>query len=1072
MAWYQNTGSENIVSLTVSYDLFQFRINTAFTTVTFYYSTDGLTWTSFSAGDAQPIDSGSSAYNFFAPVNYGRSAGAGSSTFTITGLNIPINGDIYLRWNFKTFGSSNSEGLGLDNVSVTASFCTATNVTGASATTGNGKLNLSWTNPSCFDEILIVSANHNPITSVPLGDGSAYSPSSIYGGGTSGDGLDANEFAVYEASGSSINVTGLNNTTTYYFKFFTRRGTTWSSGVSFSGTPSASFAGDFRRKANGNWTNSNTWEKFSGGVWMNATPGEYPNDPASSVTISAGNTVTVNGAGPYTLNDLIVESSGKLYTKDASANSNTYISVYGNITCDGVIGNSPTYDDIAFNIEASNCTISGSGTFTCSRIRKQWTNTPTNLAISMDITTLWNSFSSTQLYNYSSGIFNITINSGYTFTCTNGGNVAIDGVNGLDAANRKGTLNVYGTLTIPGILYLTTNNTSGGSGIMVNIFNGGIINANSIIANASGIAKHTLHIRNGGKLNITGTAGWSSFSNTNNVFTLDAGSTIEYSAAGDQTIEARVGDYSNLTCSGSGNKILNADLTVTGILSLTTSSLSIGNNTLAIDGSITGGGFLTGSVNSNLNIGGTGGCVGTLNLTPGFALLDLLTIDRTATGEAAAAILGCDLSINSLTLSNGILVTGKNLLTWNNNGGALTAPQPTYTPNSTDYIKSFIATCDEAGAPINVADATTPFSGNAGFRIRNIGNADTYFPVGASFLPAMDNEAASPNRIMINNESGTPQDFTVVVNYGDIGYTNGSGGALRVNRIWYVKSDSGKASMALFFTKRDWMNWGTSENEVEAGFNYARPAVVEKDYSGYASGFMKLSGGADINDSRSNAYNTEIYALYSAGISDSIGIQKFNRFSVVNPGDIILPVNIINLKAFQKGGGVQINWTALNESNIERYEIQRSDDGINFTTISIEKAANKNYVINYTKSDSFPQIGNNFYRIKIIDKDLGSSYSSTIKCWFEDSRQSITVYPNPVINKSFTLKLFNLENGKYNVSITNNLGSTILNTTIVHEGAVSTQKIELPFNIAKGVYYLKISNGVNFYRKQLFIDAH
>src|SRR4029079_10809408 len=125
-------------------------------------------------------------------------------------------------------------------------------------------------------------------------------------------------------------------------------------------------------------------------------------------------------------------------------------------------------------------------------------------------------------------------------------------------------------LTIPGILYLTTNNTAGGSGITVNIFNGGIINTKSITAGVSGSAKHTLHIHNGGKLNITGTAGWSSFSNTNNVFTLDPGSTIEYSAAGDQTIETRVGNYSNLTCSGSGSKILNADLTITGILSITT----------------------------------------------------------------------------------------------------------------------------------------------------------------------------------------------------------------------------------------------------------------------------------------------------------------------------------------------------------------------------------------------------------------------------------------------------------------------------------------------------------------------
>src|SRR6266487_2050271 len=51
MAWYRNTNIENLVSLTVSYDLFQFRINTGVPTVTFYYSTDGSTWTSVTSGD-------------------------------------------------------------------------------------------------------------------------------------------------------------------------------------------------------------------------------------------------------------------------------------------------------------------------------------------------------------------------------------------------------------------------------------------------------------------------------------------------------------------------------------------------------------------------------------------------------------------------------------------------------------------------------------------------------------------------------------------------------------------------------------------------------------------------------------------------------------------------------------------------------------------------------------------------------------------------------------------------------------------------------------------------------------
>jgi guanyl-specific ribonuclease Sa len=143
MSWYRNTGSDNINSLTISYDLFQFRINTATPVVSFYYSTDGSTWTHVSFGDAQAITTGASSYNFSDPANFGRSTAAGTSAFTIKGLSIPINGDFYLRWDFKTVGSSSSEGLGLDNVQLVASFGTITTSNGI---TSSAKLKENFDN--------------------------------------------------------------------------------------------------------------------------------------------------------------------------------------------------------------------------------------------------------------------------------------------------------------------------------------------------------------------------------------------------------------------------------------------------------------------------------------------------------------------------------------------------------------------------------------------------------------------------------------------------------------------------------------------------------------------------------------------------------------------------------------------------------------------------------------------------------------------------------------------------------------------------------------------------------------
>gem|GEM_PF-1606991 len=428
---------------------------------------------------------------------------------------------------------------------------------------------------------------------------------------------------------------------------------------------------------------------------------------------------------------------------------------------------------------------------------------------------------------------------------------------------------------------------------------------------------------------------------------------------------------------------------------------------------------------------------------------------------------------HDLTLTKGIFTTGYNLFIWNNNGGTLSAPEPSYTANSLNYTKSFIATCDAAGTPVNVADAVTSFGGTAGFMIKNVDNSNIYFPVGSTYLPAMTGQVPAPNRMMIKNESGTPQDFTVVINHGDIGYTNGSTGAFRVNRIWYVKSAAGKATMYLFFTRRDWSGWGSTENEVEAGFDYGMPALVQKDYTGNPNNFINLS---DIPDMTSfiSGYNdnTEIYGKYTVGISKSLtdGIQEFNRFSVINWTDIVLPITIINFKAYQKDNHVKIDWTALNETNVDHYEVQRSTNGISFTSIATIKALNNNSAANYSKTDSLPFTGNNFYRIKAIDKNGTVKYTAIAIVNIGFGKTFVSVYPNPVQEKFFNVQLSNLPAGKYQLLLYSGLGQQVFSKSIEHSGRSATHSFILPSNIMSGTYIIKLFNKTFDFNAKLIIE--
>ena len=110
------------------------------------------------------------------------------------------------------------------------------NVTSPSAAAGSSVATLSWTNPvNCFDEILIVAKAGSSVSGVPSGNGSAYTGNLAYGSGTA---FSGGGFVVYKGLASPQTITSLVNGTQYFFKFFTRKGTDWSSGIETNATPS------------------------------------------------------------------------------------------------------------------------------------------------------------------------------------------------------------------------------------------------------------------------------------------------------------------------------------------------------------------------------------------------------------------------------------------------------------------------------------------------------------------------------------------------------------------------------------------------------------------------------------------------------------------------------------------------------------------------------------------------------------------------------------------------------------------------------------------------------------------
>ncbi|KAB1063678.1 T9SS type A sorting domain-containing protein [Salibacter halophilus] len=111
---------------------------------------------------------------------------------------------------------------------------TPTDISGEFSFPGNQEVELYWENGLCYDEILVVAKAGSSVTATPSGDGSSITANQTFGSGTD---IGTNEYAVYKGSLNETTITGLTNNTTFYFKIFARKGTSWSSGVSLNETP-------------------------------------------------------------------------------------------------------------------------------------------------------------------------------------------------------------------------------------------------------------------------------------------------------------------------------------------------------------------------------------------------------------------------------------------------------------------------------------------------------------------------------------------------------------------------------------------------------------------------------------------------------------------------------------------------------------------------------------------------------------------------------------------------------------------------------------------------------------------
>lgn len=195
------------------------------------------------------------------------------------------------------------------------------------------------------------------------------------------------------------------------------------------------------------------------------------------------------------------------------------------------------------------------------------------------------------------------------------------------------------------------------------------------------------------------------------------------------------------------------------------------------------------------------------------------------------------------------------------------------------------------------------------------------------------------------------------------------------------------------------------------------------------------------------------------------GITNFSPFGVGQIGTP-LPLKFGSIKVYEKNDDLNVNWTTYSEVNVDHFEIERSQTGQQFSMIGRTNAIGGERKTEYNWIDSSPLSGNSYYRIKEVDIDNSSKYSSVVRVDLGQSNSDLTLFPNPVIEKKLSIQVGRIEKGQYKISVTNLNGKTIYDQLLDHGGGVISQGIQLAADTAPGMYSLSITgNGVRLFKQ-------
>jgi hypothetical protein len=138
----------------------------------------------------------------------------------------------------------------------------------------------------------------------------------------------------------------------------------------------------------------------------------------------------------------------------------------------------------------------------------------------------------------------------------------------------------------------------------------------------------------------------------------------------------------------------------------------------------------------------------------------------------------------------------------------------------------------------------------------------------------------------------------------------------------------------------------------------------------------------------------------------TVPVTSFSGFYITSAPITPLPIALEYFKGSQVNNQHLLSWKANCTSTQASFEVQRSADGIHFTTIATVTADQARCNQPFDNTDEHPLSGINYYRIKVTDNNDKFYYSNTISFMLKTNGfELLNISPNPVANENAVLRI-------------------------------------------------------------------